>query len=437
MFSMNEGTKWKNWSETVFSEPEAIQYPQSIQDIQNIMDTCRQFGKKLRVAGAGHSFTPLAATGDILISLDRIYGIESIDEVDNLVTVWAGTSLDSLGKLLHECGYALENLGDINEQSVAGAISTGTHGTGADLGSLSTQVTMLTIVTANGEVMEISSTKNPAYFKAAQISLGMLGIIVKVQFKVVKQHQLMKKSYTLSLNEFWPQIEELRANNRHFEFYWFPYTKTIQVKTMNRIENKDMKSKKGSALSNIVVENGALWLLSELSRIQPKLSNTVSKTCAMGVPTGTSTGYSHNIFVTPRLIKFREMEYCVPQEEMAAVLNDIRYVIEKKKIRVHFPIECRYVKADDIWISPSYQRDSAYIAVHMYKGMPFQEYFDAIEEVFTYYQGRPHWGKMHNLQKDRLSDLYPKWEDFLRVRSELDPDDILLNPYLRELFGVD
>src|SRR5699024_10247177 len=145
----------------------------------------------------------------------------------------------------------------------------------------------------------------------------------------------------------------------------------------------------------------------------------ISKTCAIGVPTGTEIGPSHEIFVTPRLVKFREMEYCIAPEDMAAVLNDIRYVIEKNKIRVHFPIECRYVKADDIWLSPSYQRDSAYIAIHMYKGMPFQGYFSAIEEVFAHYNGRPHWGKMHSLQNDKLSDLYPKWDDFLRVRTEL------------------
>lgn len=436
MFSIKKETTWKNWAETVLSEPEAIKYPTSIQDIQNILESCLQYGKKTRVVGAGHSFTPLAATGDILISTDRMYGIEAIDGVRDLVTVWAGTSLNSLGKLLHECGYAMENLGDINEQTIAGAISTGTHGTGSDFGSLSTQVAMLTIITPEGEVMEVSQTQNPAYFNATRLSLGLLGIIVKVQLKIVKQHQLVKKSYSVTLDKLLPQLETLRSDNRHFEFYWFPHTETVQVKTVNRVENDYPIANKNNTLSSIVVENGALWALSEIYRLQPKLAKTISKACSLGIPNGTKIGHSHDIFVTQRLVKFREMEYCVPQENMASVLNDIRYVIEKKNIRVHFPIECRYVKSDDIWLSPSYKRASAYIAIHMYKGMPFQDYFSDLEEIFAYYGGRPHWGKMHSLSNERLADIYPKWEDFLQVRKELDPNGIMLNPYLSELFGI-
>lgn len=436
MFSIKKKTIWKNWSETVLSEPENIHYPKSIADIQRIIKTCHQNGKRLRVVGAGHSFTPLAATGECLLSLDRMYGIESIDSLNHRVTVWAGTNLNHLGQMLHECDYAMENLGDINEQTIAGAISTGTHGTGADFGSLSTQIEMLTIVTANGEVKEISPVQNPDYLNAIRVSLGMLGVIVKVQLNVVKQHRFVKKSYSLSLQNCLPQLHTLRADNQHFEFYWFPYTNTVQVKTMNRIGENNTAAKKGSMLNELIVENGFLWALSEISRMQPRFAKTISKACALGIPTGTHIGYSHQTFVTPRLVKFREMEYSVPYKEMEAVLRDIRYVIEKKKIQVHFPIECRYVKADDIWLSPSYKRDSAYIAIHMYNGMPFQDYFDAVEEVFAHYSGRPHWGKMHNLTEEKLASIYPKWDDFLRVRRELDPDGVFLNAYLQKLFGI-
>lgn len=436
MFSIKKETAWKNWSETVVCEPEKIQYPTSISAVQAIVKTCLEHGKKLRVIGAGHSFTPLVATSEVLVSVDRIHGIESIDEAGQLVNVWAGTSLKHLGALLHECDYAMENLGDINHQTIAGAISTGTHGTGADYGSLSTQIRMLTVVTANGDIMEISPSQNPAYFQAFRISIGMLGIIVKVQLKVVKQQQLTKKSYSLSFNTCLRQLDSLRAQNRHAEFYWFPHTHTTQVKTVNLAYEHRQHAKKGSAFNEIVVENGALWALSEISRLEPRLAKNVSKACALGIPTATTTGPSHQIFVTPRLIKFREMEYSVPYEEMASVLRDIRHVIEKKKIRVHFPIECRYVKSDDIWLSPAYYRDAAYIAIHMYKGMAFQPYFDAIEEVFTYYNGRPHWGKMHSLSSESLSTVYPKWDDFLRVRQELDHEGLFLNGYLQKLFNI-
>src|SRR5699024_10116027 len=230
--------------------------------------------------------------------------------------VWAGTTLKSLGKLLHECGLAMKNLGYINEQTIAGAISTGTHGTGADFGSLSTQIEMLTIVTTEGEIMEISPDRHTAYFDAIRVSMGMLGIIVKVQLNVIKQHHLMKKNYSLSLNEFYPQLEALQSDNRHFEFFWFPHTRKVQVKTMNRPENDELNPKNRSAFHSLAMENGALFILSEISRMQPKLANTISKACAIGIPTGTEIGQSHNVFNTPRFVKFREMEYCVAQEEM-------------------------------------------------------------------------------------------------------------------------
>lgn len=438
MFSIKKHSKvkWKNWSEIVLSYPESIHYPTSIEDVLKIIHVCQTNGKGLRVVGAGHSFTPLVATTDLLISLDRLTGIDSIDKNNNRVTLWAGTSIKETCTLLHEQGYAMENMGDINAQSIAGAISTGTHGTGIDFGSLSTQVTAITIITPQGDIMKISENENANYFQAARLSLGMLGIIVKVELQVIPSHTLVGESYRMPLDDCLLQLEQLKKSNRHFEFFWFPHTELVQVKQINAIEDNTKVNKDRSAFNDIVVENGLFWLLSTMCRIEPKFSKLVSNISAKNVPVGTEINHSYLVYATERLVKFNEMEYSIPANKMAIVLSDIKYVLERNNLDVHFPIECRYVKSDDIWLSPSYQQDSAYIAVHMFKGMDFQVYFEAVEKIFQHHGGRPHWGKIHTMSKDKLLQAYPKLNDFLHVREQFDPQGILLNGYLRELFAM-
>lgn len=431
-----ENKKWENWSKLVLSHPEAIYYPKHLHELVMLVKTCQSENKKLRVVGAGHSFTPLVATSEILVSLDYLSGIESLDRENHLVTVWAGTRLKDLGKLLANQGYAMENLGDINAQSIAGAISTGTHGTGTQFGSLSTQVTKMTVLTAKGELIEVSHTENNAYFAAMKLSLGMLGIIVKVQLRVLPKYLLVSESFRMSLKDCFNKLSELKYHNRNFEFFWFPHTETVQIKLMNTIHTAARPKGVGNRMNKLLLENGVFWMLSEMCRIQPSLSQAVSTVSAKAVPIGKEVGESFLLYATPRLVKFNEMEYSLPAEDMEAVLTDIKQVMHKQRVNVHFPLECRYVKRDDLWLSPSYERDSAYIAVHMYKGMAFKTFFDAIEEVFFYYEGRPHWGKMHSMTSEKLAKAYPRFTDFLHVRETLDPDGMLVNEYLRKLFGI-
>lgn len=390
----------------------------------------------IRVVGAGHSFTPLVATSHVLISLDQLTGINTIDHESKLATVWAGTRLKDLGPELFERGYAMENLGDINEQTVAGAISTGTHGTGIEFGGISTQVEGVTLLTASGNLLEISSTKNSKYFEAVRLSLGMLGIIVKVTLRVEKAYQLVGESYRLNLDECLVNLDKLQTDNRNFEFFWFPYTETVQVKTLNYVQDETMKKTGKQTFKNVVVENGLFWSLSQVSRMIPRTAKYVSAISALGVPVGKKMNDSYITYATPRLVKFNEMEYSVPAEAMGSVVKDIHHLLEKEKYNVHFPIECRYVKSDSIWLSPSYQRESAYIAIHMYKGMEYSDYFQAVEKLFQVYDGRPHWGKMHNMEYDKLKEHYPKLKDFLQIREELDPKGLFLNSYLKKLFQL-
>jgi len=436
MFSLTH-QQWTNWSESFISKPEMILYPKNEEDIHNIIKYCHKNKKKIRVIGAGHSFTPLAVTNNILLSLENFSGIDKIDYENKRVSVWAGTTLLELGKLLYKHGLSMENLGDINVQTIAGAISTGTHGSGINFGNLSTQVTELSIITASGDYLTISETENSHLFNAARLSLGLLGIIIKVEINVISAHQLISVSKRSTINKSFPNLNELIKTNRHFEFFWFPHTETIQIKTLNPATSNPKNNLKGSSTFNdLIIENGALSLVSKLSRMQPKLSRFISKMIALSIPTGHTIGNSFEMYATPRLVKFNEMEYSIPAEHMASAMKDINYVIQKYKFDVHFPIECRYVKGDKLWLSPSYERDAAYIAIHMYKGMAYKHYFAKLEEVFKHYQGRPHWGKEHTLTPIDLQNLFPKYNDFLQVRKQLDPNNLFLNSYLAELFTI-
>src|SRR5699024_8682107 len=394
MFSVREKQlTWKNWSASVVATPKKLVTPHHLEELTALVKDCREEGMTIRVVGAGHSFTPLVATSEVLLSLDKLTGIVEVNEAEQLVTLWGGTRLRDAGPLLDQFGFAMENLGDINDQSIAGAISTGTHGTGSQFKSIANQVEAITLLTASGELLNIYRQENDAYFEAARLSLGMLGIIVKVTLRVVKSYSLHENSYRLSLEEGLANLVALRENNRNFEFFWFPYTKSIQVKILNERPLHFEAHNKKQSFKNLAIENGLFWLLSEMSRTVPNTARFVSKVSAFGIPNREEENLSYLQYATPRLVKFNEMEYSIPQDAMAEALRDIEGLFKRKRMNVHFPIECRYVQEDSIWLSPSYQRNSAYIAVHMYKGMAFSEYFSEVEAIFASYEGRPHWGK--------------------------------------------
>ena len=434
--STTQNGQWTNWSGSVKSTPLQIAKPNTIDELTTLMKTYAHDERHVRVVGAGHSFTPLVQTDDILLSLEHLQGITDVDAEHNTVTVFGGTWLKNLGDDLFKRGLAQENLGDINVQSIAGAISTGTHGTGIAFGSLATQVEGLTLVTADGETLKCSAVYNPDIFKATQVSLGTLGIIADVTLRVVPAKRLHFKSHRESLEQCVTNVARYKQENDHFEFYWFPYTKWVQTKFLNRTTVPASKSTLWGNFNKIVLENGVYWLLSECNRMLPKLSKTISNISAQGIASVDEVNYSHLLFSTPRAVRFQEMEYNIPAEHFSTVLAEIEACIDREQFEVHFPIECRFVHADDIWLSPAYQRESAYIAVHMYRGMPYESYFEHIEAIFRRYQGRPHWGKMHTQTAESLATLYPHWHDFRRIRATLDPKGLFLNPYLTELFDV-
>jgi FAD-linked oxidoreductase len=428
--------KWKNWSGEVTCFPADIQCPTSIEEVVHLVKKCRKAGRKMRVVGSGHSFTPLVSTDEVMVTLDYLTGVISIDEEREIAEVWAGTKLKHLGAELYAYGFSQENLGDINKQSIAGAISTGTHGTGSRYGSIATQLVSITAVLANGEVVTCSEKENQTLFKAMQVSLGLLGIIVKVEIHIVPALHFRHESYRVGLEECLDELEKWKDNNRHFEFFWFPHTDIAQVKTMNEVDLANMVRNRQEGWKKFVVENGMYWFVSEGCRFLPKMSKAISHLSAKVVPETTEVGPSHQLFATPRLVKFNEMEYSVPAEALKAIILEMREAMYQYQFDVHFPVECRYVKGDDIFLSPAYKRDSAYIAVHMYKGMQYQDYFRVMEEIFQRYEGRPHWGKMHSFSYEKIKKSYPMFTEFLSLQKQVDPDAMFANDYLRGIFRI-
>ncbi|BBM82721.1 D-arabinono-1,4-lactone oxidase [Candidatus Uabimicrobium amorphum] len=428
------GKNWQNWSGSVSCMPNKIFFPTSEQDIIDAIQQVKYKKQAIRVEGSRHSFTPLIETEDNILSLKQYHGIYSIDEEKCEATVKSGTQLRALGQMLADRGLAMQNLGDIDCQTIAGAVSTGTHGTGLSLGGIATQVASFSLVTADGEVIHCSETENSEVFKAGQISLGALGIISKLTLKLMPAYYLkvVKKRCTLdeSLENFTQNIE----NNRHFEFFWLPHTNYTYTKAMNITNDKKDRGTWRKYFSEIVFENGALFMFGSLCRLFPRWSQKISAAGTSLIPQGEETNLSANIFSSYRWVRFHEMEYSVPLEKGTEVLREIEAFIRKENIKVTFPIEFRVAKEDDIYLSPSYGRPSVYIAIHSFKGVPYEKYFAGCEAIFRKYNGRPHWGKMHNLKASDFKNIYPKWENFHRVRRELDPDGLFMNPYLQSIF---
>ncbi|MCS7074405.1 MAG: FAD-binding protein [Bacteroidia bacterium] len=426
--------RFQNWGKTIDTTVQELIYPNSEESLTEIIQQAVKSGKKIRVVGSGHSWTQLVKTNQILVSLDDWQGIIEINKPLLQATVKAGTKLFRLSELLAANGMAMENMGDIDRQSIAGALSSGTHGTGIQFGVLANQLREITFINGKGELVTCSPENNPRLFKAAQVSLGSLGVITRMKLQAVPAYRLRCVKKKESFEEVLNQIDKLKQDNRNFELFWFPYSDTVATKYLNETQDPPDKQGIGKYLVDVVYENGTFYLLSELTRMFNGLSKSVSLLAANGISSGEEVLPSYQIYASPRLVRFYEMEYGVPAEYGPEVLRKIRDWIAKEKINVHFPLEYRYVKGDDILISPAYGRDTCFISVHMYVGMPYQTYFSGLEKIFLAYDGRPHWGKMHTLTAKDLKPKYPHWDEFLHFREEHDPAGVFLNDYLQTIF---
>lgn len=420
--------RWKNWSEVQQCQAKSLATPA---DEQALCELLRNAGGTVRCVGAGHSFTALVPTNDTIVSLERLSGVLSHDKAGMTATLRAGTRLAMISRQLDGQGLALRNLPDIDMQSLAGAISTGTHGTGANLQALHADVTALRLVTPQGEVLEWDEVRHPEQMAAARVSLGSLGVITQATMRVVPSFSLHRKVWLRPVNELLEQAPELARKHRHFEFYYLPFTGYAAAITHDEYAAGDVlvpQSQDEDMLRDLRRLRDWLGSYPDLRRwtagklIDPDLSEEAKNR-------------SWKLLSTARPTRFNETECHVPREEGIACLREVIAALEKRN-EVFFPMEFRFVKGDDAWLSPFYKRDSCSIAVHAAHGEPYDYLLSDIGPIFRKHGGRPHWGKLHNLGAKELAALYPRWNDFLALRQQMDPKGRMLNAHLRTLFGV-
>jgi L-gulono-1,4-lactone dehydrogenase len=420
---------WRNWTGDQQCTPAAVVRPRDRGELAAAVTAAAEAERKVSVAGSGHSFTATALTDGTMIDVGALSGMLDADRASGLVKVGAGTVLAALNEELHTLGLAMENLGDIDRQTIAGAISTGTHGTGAKLRNISAQVEAIELVAADGRLRELDGTE-PDLLRAARVGVGALGAISAVTLRCVPAFVLERIDSPQPREEVLDSFDERAEANDHFELFTFPYADSALVLERNRVEGAPRPRGKAAAyLNDIVLENWALEALSAAGRFVPRAIPALSCLAAALASGGKTVDRSYRVFASERRVRFTEMEYGVPREHGPEAARRAVEWVRANRYPVFFPIEMRVAAGDDALLSPSHGRDTAYIAVHQYRGMEWRPYFEAVEAIMRDYGGRPHWGKRHFQTAETLAPLYPEWEAFQRAREELDPGRVFTNAY--------
>ncbi|MBN9213324.1 MAG: FAD-linked oxidoreductase [Microbacterium sp. SCN 70-200] len=432
------GGIWQNWARTEHIRPQYVEYPSTIEAVRRSVRAAATRGRPIKAVGAGHSFTGIAVAPGTLLELTELSGLVSVDRERSRARLLAGTRLHRIPALLAPYGLAMTNLGDIDRQSIAGAISTGTHGTGARFGGLSTQIVGATLVTADGELLTVDEDHEPELLPAVALGLGALGILVDVTIQCVPTFVLQAIERPEALDEVVDNVIARADAVDHFEFYWFPHTDVALTKTNTRLPADATTaplSRASRIVDDLIVGNGVHQAVCSAGRAVPALVPRINRMSARVWGDRSFSDASHRVFATSRGVRFREMEYAVPVENLAAAFRGVQQVIDDNDWRIEFPVEVRVAAADDLWLSTAAGRASGYIAVHRYWRADPTAYFTAVEQIMLAHGGRPHWGKMHTLDASALRGRYPRFDDFVALRDRLDPDRRFGNPYLRRVLG--
>jgi FAD-linked oxidoreductase len=420
---------WRNWSGIQQCLPSARLAPASVAELQEQIVAA---SGTVRPVGAGHSFTALVPTDDTLVSLARMGGIVGHDKDNLQATFGGGTRLSDMGAPLHELGQAMINMPDIDEQVLAGALATATHGTGAGVGALHTFVTRLKMVTADGSLLECSPAHNSDIFQAALVSLGSLGVVTDITVQNTTPYKSRRESWFLPWEELLEQADDLADKHRNFEFFYIPFSNHCLLDSHDITEEENFSTPRHD-------QNDAtndLKMIRDYLGWSPAMREFVLSKMPLFLEPEVSVEASWLNYANERNVRFNELEFHLPRELALKALVEVRQALEDQHHDVFFPIEFRYIKQDDAWLSPFYERDTCSIAVHRYFEEDYKPYFKTIEPILRKYHGRPHWGKLHNLQAADFSGLYPRWQDFLEVRQQLDPNGKFLNQHLRDVFGA-
>jgi len=426
-------SRWENWSRTERCTPAAIERPGSRGELVAALGRAAAAGRTVRVAGAGHSFTGAVATGGTLLSLERMGRVLDADPAAGLVRVEAGISLHRLSRELLLRGLALPNVGDIDVQSLAGATATATHGTGARLPNLSAQIEAVELVLADGGERTLTAADGDL-LRAARVGLGALGVVVAATLRCVPAFRLHGVDRPEPLERVLAGLERRAAENDHFELWAFPHSGVALTRTNNRTDLPRATPGRARAwLEDVALDNHLFALLNRAGRRRPAAIPRINRLATRVASRRERVDWSFRVFASPRLFRFTEMEYAVPREHAVAALRGARAIVERHPVTL--PVELRLVAADDALLSPAHGRDSAYVAVHMFEGLPWEAAFREVEALMGGLGGRPHWGKRSFLGADELAPRYPGWDAFQAARAELDPGARFENAWVRQVLG--
>jgi L-gulono-1,4-lactone dehydrogenase len=418
---------WTNWARQQRCAPERVETPGSEEELARVVAGAAQ----VKVVGSGHSFTDIACTDGVMVDMSGMRGVLSVDGLD--VTVEAGITLHDLGEELRGRGLAMENQGDVDPQTLAGAISTATHGTGGGFGNLSSQVVGVRLVDGTGELRDI---RDGDELRAARVSLGALGAIAAATVRCVPAFTIHRVDEPRPLDDVLPRLDALVDGHDHWEAFVMPYTRKALTLTSERTDRRPEPAGRAAAfLHNVVLENAVLGLFCRTGRAFPRLIPALNRRLAALMGRAEHLDASNRVYANTRLVRFTEMEYAIPRERAAEALERVLALIERRRLPIGFPIELRVVRPDDALLSTAYERPTAYIAVHQYVGMEFETYFRAVEAIMDEYEGRPHWGKRHYQTAATLRPRYPEWDRFAEIRERFDPERRFENDYLRRVFG--
>jgi len=427
---------WRNWAGNYRAVAAGVARPSSADEVAGVVRSAVAEGRTVKPVGSGHSFTAAAATTGVRVDLAALSGLVAVDRSTRTVRVRAGTPLSALNAELAAHGLAMPNLGDVDVQTVSGALATGTHGTGKDYGCLSTFVAELELVTGTGDIVRCARDSNPDLFQAALVGVGAVGIVTEVTLRCVDAFILHADERPALLAEVLAGIDERVATNDHFEFYWMPYTERTLTKANNRVDaDSAPRGRFATWFNDDLLENTVIGGVCRLCRAVPPLTPALLRTTARFFAPRVYTERSDVVFTSPRRVRFMEMEYGIPRAALAEAFAGLRRVIDSLPVKVALPVEVRFTASDDIWLSHGYGRDNAYIAIHQFVGMPYEAYFRDFEAVCAALGGRPHWGKMHYRDASSLRPAYPHFDDFLAVRDTVDPGRVFGNAYTRQVFG--
>jgi FAD-linked oxidoreductase len=412
-----------------------IEKPSSNAEVVALIKRAVNSQQRVKVVGSGHSFTGNAVPDEVMVDLARMNQILNVDHANGLITVQAGIVLSDLNAHLELHQLSMPNLGDVTYQTLAGALSTSTHGTGLQRTGLAAQIRSFKIISASGELLFCDPQHNSEVFHCGRVSLGALGVITEVTLNVVPAFNLRAVEQPMRISHVLDNFPQLITDNDFFEFYWVPHTKWALTKANNvSTDVTDSPGRFATWYNKMFMENYAFGMLCRVGRLFPRLIPRL----ATILPSSGRVEYvnvSHRIFSSKRLVKFYEMEYSIPLDALVPALREVMQMVDDRGFRISFPVEVRCTGSDDIPFSTSTGRRSAYIAVHMFKGSEYDEYFSAVETILRKYEGRPHWGKIHNLNANDISSLYPEYQRFIEVRNQLDPEGVFTNDYLRRVLG--